>query len=202
MMQMHALIQHDLLTIGVIGVWLVIFCETGLFVGFCLPGDSLLFTAGVLASQHIFSIHMLWIGSLIAAFLGYQVGLWFGARFGHWLHNKPDTWYFKQRYITKAQDFYKRYGMFAVIIGRFVPIVRTFVPVVAGVGKMPAKRFFIANLVGACLWVPLVTGAGYLLGQRFPQHRQPDRPNHYRYHCDLSCPSYDAFLKKIDKHRS
>lgn len=166
-MNTQLLIEHYLAFTGIVGIWLILFCETGLFIGFFLPGGSLLFVAGVLASQHLLSLSALTIGSILAVFVGYQVGYWFGEKFGHWLHGRKDSWYFKQEYLVKAHDFYERHGIYAIIIGRFVPIVRTFAPIIAGIAQMPKRKYMMANLIGAIAWVLVFTLAGYFLGHRY-----------------------------------
>jgi len=165
---MHAhLLQHILAVTGIIGIWFTLFCETGLFFGFLLPGGSLMFLAGILASQGKLSIWELTIGSMVAVFIGYQVGYWFGEKFGHWLHNRKDSWLFKKEYLAKAHDFYERHGFFAILVGRFVPVVRTFVPIIAGIGQMPKKPFLMANILGSIIWVAAFVFLGYFLGHRY-----------------------------------
>lgn len=161
-------INEIVMTIGFIGVVFIIFAETGLFLGFFLPGDSLLFAAGLLASQHVFEIKLLVSCVIAAAFLGNAVGYWFGAKLGGWLIKRPDRWYFKKRYIEDAHAFYDRHGGKALVMARLVPIARTFVPIVAGMGKMPLLRYTIYNIVGALIWGGGVTLAGYYLGQSIP----------------------------------
>lgn len=165
---MHTdLIHHLFIELGAAGVWITLFCETGLFFGFFLPGGSLLFVGGVLASQGKMSLAALTIGSVLAVFIGYQVGYWFGQKFGHWLHHKKDTWYFKQEYLSKAHNFYLKHGVLAIMVGRFVPIVRTFVPIIAGIAEMPKKPFVISNMIGSIIWVLLFVLLGYFLGHRY-----------------------------------
>jgi membrane-associated protein len=165
---MHASLVHHILAVtGVAGIWLTLFCETGLFFGFLLPGGSLLFVGGVLASQNQLSLAELVIGSMLAVFIGYQVGYWFGEKFGYWLHNKKDSWYFKQAHLKKAYDFYQKYGFVAIMVGRFVPVVRTFVPIIAGIAEMPKKTFLMANLIGSVIWVIFFVLLGYFLGHRY-----------------------------------
>jgi membrane-associated protein len=160
--------QEMVMTIGFVGVVTIVFAETGLFLGFFLPGDSLLFVAGLLASQKLMDISWLVSAVVSAAFLGYLVGYWFGAKLGGWLLSRPETWYFKRRYLDEAHAFYQKHGGKALLLSRLVPIVRTFVPIVAGMGKMPMRRYVPYNLLGALLWGGGVTLAGYFLGAKVP----------------------------------
>jgi len=149
---------------------LIIFAETGLLVGFFLPGDSLLFLAGFLASgpkglPHLPSIWLVVPVLAIAAFVGNQVGYLIGRRFGPSVFDRPDSRWFSQRNVTRTHEFFELYGTKALVLARFVPIVRTFVPVMAGVGKMDARTFMGANAIGAVIWAGGVTTLGYFLGQ-------------------------------------
>lgn len=161
-------INEIVMTLGFAGVIFIIFAETGLFLGFFLPGDSLLFAAGLLASQHVFNIQWLTASIIAAAFLGYTFGYWFGAKLGSWLVKQPDRWYFKRRYLDDAHAFYEKHGGKALLLARLVPIIRTFVPIVAGMGKMSFVRYTIYNFFGALVWGGGVTLAGYFLGQSIP----------------------------------
>ncbi len=149
---------------GEVVLWLIIFAETGLLLGFFLPGDSLLFTAGILAGQGKLNVWMVVIGSFIAAVAGDQVGYTIGERAGPRLFSKPDSKIFKQDYIDRTKEFFERHGPKTIIIARFVPIVRTFAPTLAGVGEMPRRTFFRYNIVGAFLWAVGLTMLGYVLG--------------------------------------
>lgn len=151
-------------TVGLIGIILIIFAETGLFFGFFFPGDSLLFTAGILASQGIFNIYILIIFCIIAAILGDSVGYWSGKKYGRKLFERDAGFFFKKKRIEDAEKFYDKYGKYTIIIARFVPIVRTFAPVVAGIGKMHYKTFISYNIFGGIIWVFGVTISGYIFG--------------------------------------
>lgn len=155
--------------LGVFAILFVIFAESGLLIGFFLPGDSLLFTAGVLVHAGILdiNIHLFVLLLFIAAVLGDSVGYTFGRRTGPHIFKKPDARIFRQEHIRRAQDFYEKHGGKTIIIARFVPIVRTFAPVVAGVGKMPYKKFISYNVIGGLLWTAGVTYAGFGLGTLF-----------------------------------
>ena len=156
--------------IGLIGVYTVIFAESGLLIGFFLPGDSLLFTAGLLASPGfgLFSIWHLIIGAWIAAVVGDNVGYEFGKRVGRKLFRKEESLLFKPDNMVKAQEFYEKHGGKAIIIARFMPIVRTFVPVVAGIGKMDHKKFTLFNFIGGTIWTWGMSSLGYFLGSLIP----------------------------------
>ncbi len=155
--------------VSILGVALVIFAESGLLIGFFLPGDSLLFATGFLIHSGVlpFNIHLAVVILFIAAVLGDSVGYTFGRRLGPRIFNRPDARLFKQEYIRRAQDFYEKHGGKTIIIARFVPIVRTFAPIVAGAGKMKYKRFLAFNLIGGFLWAVGITYAGYGLGGVF-----------------------------------
>lgn len=150
---------------------IVVFAETGLFFGFFLPGDYLLFLAGILCATGLLNIPIyLLVASLIAAgFLGNYVGYWFGYRTGPILFSKDDSMFFKKRYVRIAEAFYTKHGAVALILGRFFPIIRTFAPIFAGVVKVNFKKFSLYNLIGSVAWVTILTLSGYYLGLRYPQ---------------------------------
>lgn len=151
-------------TVGLIGIIFIIFAETGLFFGFFFPGDSLLFTAGILASQGIFNIYLLIIFCIIAAILGDSVGYWSGKKYGRRLFERDAGFFFKKKRIKEAEEFYEKYGKYTIIIARFVPVVRTFAPIVAGIGKMHYSTFISYNIFGGILWVGGITLLGYVFG--------------------------------------
>lgn len=154
------------------GIWviaLIVFTESGLLVGFFLPGDTLLVAAGVLAAQGALSIQTTILAIVIAAIVGDNVGYSIGKTGGKRLFHKHDSLLFKQEYVEKAQQFYDKHGGKAIIMARFVPIVRTFAPVVAGIGKMPRGKFFFYNVIGAVLWGVGVTLLGYYVGSKIPK---------------------------------
>ena len=155
-------------TIGYVGVSLIIFAESGLFFGFFLPGDSLLFTAGLLASQGYFNIILLILGISIAAILGDQIGYLFGMKIGPKIFTKDDSFFFKKKYILDAENFYHKHGKKAVVMARFLPVVRTFIPILAGVGKMHYATFVTYNVIGGLVWGAGLTLLGYFLGQQIP----------------------------------
>ncbi|HCY17638.1 MAG: hypothetical protein UR62_C0001G0005 [Candidatus Nomurabacteria bacterium GW2011_GWF2_35_12] len=155
-------------TIGYLGVFFIIFAESGLFFGFFLPGDTLLFTAGLLASQGYFNIALLVLLIVLAAVLGDQIGYFFGKKVGPKIFTRDESFYFKKRYITDAENFYKKHGKKTIILARFIPVIRTFVPILAGVGKMHYKTFVTYNIIGGLLWGAGITLSGYFLGQKIP----------------------------------
>lgn len=161
-------LEDTLIKVGLLGAYFILFAESGLLIGFFLPGDSLLFTAGLLASRGYFSIWALVIGGAIAAIIGNQVGYHFGRKFGPKIFNKEESFLFHKDHIVRAEKFYEKYGGSALIISRFTPIVRTFVPILAGVGRMNYRKFLVYNIVGGILWVFSVSFAGYLLGKTVP----------------------------------
>lgn len=179
---MEAILHIDyasmVLSLGIVAyivIFGIIFSESGLLIGFFLPGDSLLFTAGFLASQKIAATNQnylnIWIligVTFAGAVIGDSVGYSFGHRIGRRIFTKPDSKLFKKENLEKAERFYERYGVKTIILARFVPIVRTFAPIVAGVGKMNYKTFFSFNIIGGALWSLIIPVAGYYLGRLIP----------------------------------
>ena len=155
-------------TVGYLGVFAIIFAESGLFIGFFLPGDSLLFTAGFLASQGFFSLPLLLVGCFLAAVIGDSVGYTFGRRVGPRLFQREDSVLFHKKNVYKAQEFYEKHGAKTIVIARFIPVVRTFAPIVAGIGNMRYGHFLTYNIVGGLLWAVGVLLAGYFLGSVIP----------------------------------
>ncbi len=157
-------------SVGTLGLFAIIYAESGIMIGFFLPGDSLLFTAGLLSATK----HVLWpfpvliLGCAVAAILGDQTGYLFGQKVGPSLFNKPDSRLFKQEHLQRAEDFYERHGSKTIVIARFVPIVRTFAPIVAGASKMKYRTFVLYNIIGGVAWSTLMLCLGYGLGKKFP----------------------------------
>lgn len=149
----------------------IVFAESGLFFGFFLPGDSLLFTAGVLASQGFMNIYVLSIFCFIAAVLGDSVGYWFGHKFGRKLFTKDDSFFFNKKHLITAEKFYEKHGKKTIILARFVPAVRTFAPIVAGMANMHYKTFISYNIFGGFLWAMGMTIGGYFLGSMIPAEK-------------------------------
>lgn len=157
-----------LVAFGTIGLFAIVFAESGLLFGFFLPGDSLLFTAGLLASQGKLSLPVILVGCFVCAVAGDQVGYAFGNRVGPALFRRPDSRFFKRAHLDKAQAFFDRHGSKTIVLARFVPVARTFVPIVAGVGSMTYRTFMTFNIVGGFLWAVGVTLIGYILGETIP----------------------------------
>lgn len=155
-------------TAGVIGVIAIIFAESGLLIGFFLPGDSLLFTAGFLASQGYLNFWILLFGTMAAAIIGDNVGYAFGKRVGPAIFTKEDSLFFNKKYIAKAQHFYEVHGKKTIVLARFMPVIRTFAPIVAGVGNMDYKTFLTYNIAGGVLWTGSMTIGGFVLGNLIP----------------------------------
>ncbi len=151
-------------TAGYAGLFAIVFAETGLFLGFFLPGDSLLFIAGFLAGQSFFSPPILILGLLVAAILGNMLGYEFGRRIGSKLFSREDSLLFKKNHAIKAHSFYERHGAKTIMLARFIPIVRTFAPIVAGVANMNYRMFLFYNILGAFFWVIGLVALGYFLG--------------------------------------
>ena len=174
------------------GFWLIlfiIFAETGLFVGFFLPGDSLLFVSGIYAVEIItetlgstgsdlLDTTILASAVAVAAVIGNEVGYWFGLKAGPALYKKEDSFLFKKKYLFQAHDFFEEHGALAVIMARFLPIVRTFTPIVAGIVKMDKTRFFIDNVIGAFLWSFSLIFAGHYLDALFQNQFDIDLKSH------------------------
>jgi membrane-associated protein len=165
---MHFDLTEIIKTIGLLGVVAIVFAESGLLIGFFLPGDSLLFTAGFLASQGYLDFPLLLILCFIAAVTGDSVGYAFGKRVGRKLFQKEDSIFFHKKYLEQAEAFYEKHGGKTIVLARFMPIVRTFAPIVAGMGQMNYSRFLAYNVIGGFLWAVGVTSAGYFLGNVIP----------------------------------
>lgn len=159
--------DHLIAAFGMVGILLIVFVESGLLVGFFLPGDSLLFTAGLFASRGDLDITPLALGAIAAAILGDQVGFQIGRRVGPRMLTN-DRWWSRPHHVARAQAFFAAHGARAIVLARFIPVVRTFVPVVAGIAGMPVRAFVLANAVGGVLWGGGVTLAGFLLGELVP----------------------------------
>ena len=155
-------------TAGYVGMFFIIFAESGLFLGFFLPGDSLLFTAGFLSSQGYLHIIPLIILTFSAAILGDNFGYAFGKKVGPQIFTKKDSLLFKKDYLIHAKEFYDKYGAKTIVLARFVPIVRTFAPILAGVANMKYKEFIFYNFIGALMWGLAIPLLGYTLGSTVP----------------------------------
>lgn len=158
------------------GLWLllfVVFAETGLLVGFFLPGDSLIFISGLLCATkpHLLNVSfpILVVLLITAAIIGNMFGYWFGKKAGETLYKKKDSLLFKQQHLITTKSFYEKHGGKTLILGRFLPIIRTFAPILAGVIKVDIKLFMLYNFSGALAWILGIGGIGYFLGKRLPQ---------------------------------
>jgi len=146
----------------------ILFVETGLFIGFFLPGDSLLVTAGIFAGQNVVPLQWLLIPGIFCAIIGDQLGYWIGRTAGPAIYRKEDSFLFRRSHLQRAHDFYEKYGGRAVILARFVPIIRTFCPPVAGAARMSYPRYLLFDFFGGIFWVGSMVLGGYLLGSRVP----------------------------------
>lgn len=155
-------------TVGLVGLTLIVFAESGLFFGFFFPGDSLLFTAGFLASQGLFSVYLLVPLMALAAILGDSVGYWTGKKAGPLLFTRPNSFFFSQKRVEEARLFFGKYGAMSIVFARFIPAVRTFTPIVAGVAEMNYRKFLTYNIVGGLVWGAGFPIAGYFLGALVP----------------------------------
>ncbi len=157
---------------GYVGLFIIIFSETGLLIGFFLPGDSLLVTAGLFAAgvKEGVQLDIVWLNLLliVAAVSGDAVGYTIGRRAGHRLYNRPQSRWFRRDHLVKTKEFYEKYGGITIIIARFMPFARTFAPVVAGVAEMKYRRFAVFNITGGIGWVISMTLLGYFLGRTIP----------------------------------
>jgi len=177
----HLDLQQFIATIGYIGIFAIVFAESGLLVGFFLPGDSLLFTAGVIAGSQALqdtlkvklNYPVLAIGCFLAAAAGDSVGYWFGHRVGRQLFKREDSMLFKKKYLIQAETLYGKHGGKIIVIARFMPFVRTFAPIVAGIGVMNYPRFLSYNVIGGFLWATGVVSAGYFLGDAANSYLAP-----------------------------
>jgi membrane-associated protein len=160
----QALIQSG----GILIVGAIVFAESGLLIGFFLPGDTLLLSAGLFAAQGKLPLGLLLIVTVLAAVIGDNVGYTIGRKSGHRIFKKKDGILFRGEYLDRAEAFYEKHGGKTVTLARFVPIVRTFAPMVAGVGKMDRKKFMFYNIIGAFVWGVGVTLVGYFLGSQIP----------------------------------
>jgi membrane-associated protein len=155
-------------TLGLIGLFFIIFAESGLFFGFFFPGDSLLFTAGILSVTNNLNIYALLFGSFVFAVLGDSVGYFFGKKIGPRIFKREDSFFFHKKHIERAQNFYTIHGNKTIFLARFIPIVRTFAPIVAGVGQMKYRDFIAYNILGGFVWSFSMILCGYFLGHIIP----------------------------------
>jgi membrane-associated protein len=150
--------------LGLLGIFSVVFAESGLFFGFFLPGDSLLFSAGLLASAGYFNVIYLFTGCFICAVLGDSAGYWTGKKLGPKIFANPRSFFFNKKNLDKTSAFYEKYGKKTIVLARFVPVVRTFAPIMAGAGRMRYENFIFYNILGGFLWTAAMILGGYFLG--------------------------------------
>ena len=172
-------LEQLIINIGYVGVFAIVFAESGLFFGFFLPGDSLLLTAGLLASRGLMNIWVLIIIIPIAAILGDNVGYWFGKKTGPRIFNRENSRLFKRKNLLAAKAFYDKHGGKTIVIARFMPFIRTFAPIVAGAVEMEYRRFLTWNIVGGILWGAGVTLVGYAIGVFFGEVVDPETLDKY-----------------------
>lgn len=159
-------------TIGYAGFFAIIFAESGVLVGFLLPGDSLIFTAGFLASQDVFDLAIILTLGFLGAVLGDSFGYAFGKKIGPKIFKKENSLFFHKKHLDSAKLFYEKHGRQTIILARFVPVIRTFAPILAGVGQMKYSSFLLFNLIGGFIWVFLMALLGYFFGALIPNADQ------------------------------
>lgn len=188
--EFYILMEFGGIKMGLLVILFIIFAETGLFAGFFLPGDSLLFLAGIyseLLTRQISVgndfINVVLLSSLVslAGVFGNMVGYWFGVKGGTYLYNKEDTFWFKEKYLLQSRDFFEKYGGKAIVFARFLPIFRTFAPIVAGIAGMNKKKFMFNNMVGSILWSFSMIFAGHYLSALFLEKYNIDLKSHIEY---------------------
>jgi membrane-associated protein len=188
--EFYILMELGGIKIGLLVVLFIIFAETGLFAGFFLPGDSLLFLMGIYSElltkqiavgNDLANVFMLASLVSLAGILGNMVGYWFGVKGGTYLYNKEDTFWFKEKYLLKSRDFFDKYGGKAIIFARFLPIMRTFAPIVAGIAAMDKKEFMFYNILSSILWSFSMIFAGHYLSALFLDKFDIDLKSHIEY---------------------
>jgi membrane-associated protein len=188
--EFYILMEFGGIKIGLLVIIFIIFAETGLFAGFFLPGDSLLFLAGIYSELLMRQIsvgndfaNVVLLSSLVslAGIFGNMVGYWFGVKGGTYLYNKEDTFWFKEKYLLQSRDFFDKYGGKAIIFARFLPIFRTFAPIVAGIASMDKKKFMLNNIVGSILWSFSMILSGHYLSALFLEKFDIDLKSHIEY---------------------
>lgn len=188
--EFYILMEFGGIKIGLLVIIFIIFAETGLFAGFFLPGDSLLFLAGIYSELLTRQIsvgndfaNVVLLSSLVslAGIFGNMVGYWFGVKGGTYLYNKEDTFWFKEKYLLQSRDFFDKYGGKAIIFARFLPIFRTFAPIVAGISSMDKKKFMVNNVLGSVLWSFSMILSGHYLSALFLEKFDIDLKSHIEY---------------------
>jgi membrane-associated protein len=188
--EFYILLEFGGIKIGLLVVLFIVFAETGLLAGFFLPGDSLLFLAGIYSKtlmqqisfgNDFINVVLLAVFVAVSGILGNMFGYWFGAKSGNFLFSRNDNFFFKKKYLYDAQEFFEKYGSKAVIFARFIPIVRTFVPVIAGIVSMEKKKFMFFNILGSFLWSFTMIFAGHYLYELFLKKFQIDLKHYIEY---------------------
>jgi membrane-associated protein len=188
--EFYILLEFGGIKIGLLVVLFIVFAETGLLAGFFLPGDSLLFLAGIYSKtlmqqisfgNDFINVVLLAVFVAVSGILGNMFGYWFGAKSGNFLFSRNDNFFFKKKYLYDAQEFFEKYGSKAVIFARFIPIVRTFVPVIAGIVSMEKKKFMFFNILGSFLWSFTMIFAGHYLYELFLEKFQIDLKHYIEY---------------------
>ncbi|RVU01851.1 DedA family protein [Mucilaginibacter limnophilus] len=189
---------QTIIGLGFYVLLVVVFAETGLFFGFFLPGDYLLFMAGLFCAADKLPVDIVTLvfSIMCAGILGNFAGYWFGYRTGPVLFKRDDSFFFKRRYVVLAEEFYAKYGGMALVLGRFFPIIRTFAPIFAGVVRVDFKKFTLYNIIGSAAWVNSLTLAGYFLGRRYPQIKDYLEYVVLAFLLVTTIPLIFAFLKK------
>ena len=172
-------LEQIIQTVGYVGLFAIIFAESGLFFGFFLPGDSLLLTAGLLASRGVLNIWLMLPLLAVAAILGDNVGYWFGKKAGPRIFNRENSRFFKRKNLLAAKAFYDKHGGKTIVLARFMPFIRTFAPIVAGAVEMHYRRFVFFNFFGGLLWAVGVTLVGFFIGQFFGSTVDPETLDKY-----------------------
>ncbi|MEM4257101.1 MAG: VTT domain-containing protein [Candidatus Diapherotrites archaeon] len=165
-------LESLLINFGYVALFLIVFAESGLFFGFFLPGDSLLFTAGLLASKGFFDLNLILFGTIVSAILGDQVGYWMGKKFGRAFFVRPNDFFRDPKHVVRAEEFYRKHGKKAIFLARFFPVVRTFAPIAAGIGNMSYVDFVKYNVLGGFVWCCVFILGGYFVGSILPDSEQ------------------------------
>lgn len=177
--------------VGIYVVLFIVFAETGLFAGFFLPGDSLLFLAGIYSNElmatvwpmenEFMNVTMLSLFVAVAGIIGNTFGYWFGAKSGTYLYNKKDTFWFKKKYLFQSQEFFEKHGGRAIIFARFLPVIRTFAPIIAGIVGMEKKKFMLFNIISSFLWAYVLIFSGHYLYELFQNQFGIDLKSYIEY---------------------
>lgn len=208
--EFYILLELGGFKIGLFVVLFIVFSETGLLAGFFLPGDSLLFLAGIYSQTLMIQfstnndfLDVSLLATLIAfmAILGNMTGYWFGAKSGHFLYNRPDNIFFKQKYLHQSKDFFEKYGSKAIVFARFLPILRTFAPVIAGLVAMDKKKFMLFNIIGSFVWAFSMTFAGHYLHKLFLEKFNIDLKHYIEYIviCIVLFTTFPVIFKLLKK---